>query len=69
MTVLWFFLLSHQAEFKERQFQLFNDTAIHGELAIVAPEEVREVASKGSYLSDAFFLQNRNTAKKKGHFS
>ena len=43
-----------------------NDSAIHGALAIVAPKEVREVTSKGSYLSDVFFLQNRNAEKQKG---
>ena len=68
---VWFILLSHEAEFNERQFQRFNDRAIHGTLAIVAPEEVREVTSKGSYLSDAFFFFGKIETRrsKNGHVS
>ena len=47
IVITWGWLQQKAVSTVQRQS---NDRAIHGALAIVAPEEVRELTSKGSYL-------------------
>ena len=53
IVITWGWIQQKAVSTAQRQS---HDSAIHRALAIVAPEEVREVTSKGSYLSDLLFL-------------